>query len=71
MYQYYILTQDPNIGDVLDFIRQHSLRCEIHLNRTRFWLPDGSILTECLLRFPTLQPVDPNRDLATGLPVCL
>jgi hypothetical protein len=70
MRQYYVLTQDPTIGDVLDFIAHYSLRCEIHLNRTRFWIPEGSVLTECLLRFPTLRPVDPLCDLASGLQDC-
>ena len=70
MYQYYVLNQDPRAVEVFDFIAQHNLRCEIHLNRTRFWLPPGSQLTEFLLRFGDFCPmVDPTLDLATGLKI--
>ena len=69
MRQYYILTLDPRAGQVFDFIRDHKLQVDIHLNRTRFWVPEGSILTEFLLRFADSCPyVDDSADLATGLP---
>ena len=69
MPQYYILNQDPRAQEVFNFIRQHQLRLEVHLNRTRFWIPkDSSVLTEFLLRFADLCPsVDPNLDPITGL----
>ena len=70
MREYYILTLDPQIGPVFRFIELHQLRFEAHLNRTRFWVPDGPVLTEFLLRFSECCPrVDANCDLATGLPV--
>ena len=68
MRQYYILTLDPRAHEVFEFIRHHKLTCEVHLNRTRFWLAeDSSVLTEFLLRFADSCPlVDLNADLLTG-----
>jgi hypothetical protein len=69
MRQYYILTVDPRANEVYDFIRDHRLVCSVHLNRTRFYVPEGSVLTEFLLRFgDCCLLVDPKLDLATGLP---
>ena len=51
MREYYVLTLDPNIGHVYKFIDKHQLEFEPHLNRTRFWVPDGPIYTEFQLRF--------------------
>jgi hypothetical protein len=69
MRQYYILTLDPRASEVFNFIRDHKLTIEVHLNRTRFWVPEGSVLTEFLLRFGDCCPyVDSSADLATGLP---
>lgn len=69
MRQYYILSLDPNMSQVFEFIRKHDLRFELHINRTRFWVPDGVILTEFLLRFSECCPqVDTTLDLITGLP---
>jgi hypothetical protein len=69
MPQYYILNQDLRAQEVFNFIRQHQLQLEVHLNRTRFWIPkDSSVLTEFLLRFADSCPsVDPNLDPITGL----
>ena len=70
MRHYYVLNLDPRAREVFEFIRDHKLACEVHLNRTRFWIPeDSSILTEFLLRFGDCCPwVDGTLDLATGLP---
>ena len=67
--QYYVLTLDPNMPHVVHWIRANSVDCEVHLNRTRFWLQSGTPLhTEFLLRFSHCCPqVDPTVDLATGL----
>ena len=67
--QYYILTLDPRASEVFCFIRDHKLTCEVHLNRTRFWIEDNtSVLTEFLLRFADSCPyVDEQLDLTTGL----
>ena len=70
MRQYYILTLDPRCAEVFNFISDHKLAVDVHLNRTRFWVPeDSSVLTEFLLRFSDCCPyVDTCADLATGLP---
>ena len=57
MRQYYVLSQDPNLLEVFEFIRYHRLKHEVHLNRTRFWVPEGAVLTEFYLRFETFQVV--------------
>jgi hypothetical protein len=68
MPQYYILNQDPRAQEVFNFIREHQLQLEVHLNRTRFWIPTGSTHTEFVLRFADSCPsVDPNLDPITGL----
>ena len=71
MRHYYILNLDPRATEVFEFIRHYSLRCEVHLNRTRFWIEeDTSVLTEFLLRFSeSCQLVDASADLATGRPI--
>ncbi len=55
--QFAVFSSDPNLERALEFIEQHSLRHEIHLNRTRFWVPEGPVLTEFYLRFETFQVV--------------
>ena len=67
--QHYILTLDPNMPHVVHWIRANSVDCEVHLNRTRFWVEsDTPLYTEFLLRFAHCCPrVDPTVDLATGL----
>ena len=68
MLEYYVLNQDSRVTAVFEFISQHHLPHEIHLNRTRFWVPTGHLLTEFLLRFSDhCQCVDPTLDPATGL----
>ena len=71
MRQYYILTLDPRASEVFNFIRDHKLTVDVHLNRTRFWIEeDTSVLTEFLLRFSeSCQLVDTSADLTTGRPI--
>ena len=70
MRHYYILNRNPRAAELFDFIRDHQLAVEVHLNRTRFWVPEGLVLTEFLLRFGECSHyVDPRLDLATGLPL--
>jgi len=70
MRQYYILTLDPRASEVFQFILHHKLKLDVHINRTRFWVPEGSVLTEFILRFSDCcPPVDPDLDLATGRPL--
>jgi hypothetical protein len=68
MRQYYILNSSPHLTSVFEFIRLHDLAHEVHLNRTRFWVPiNTNIYTEFVLRFSDDCPsVDPTLDLLTG-----
>jgi hypothetical protein len=70
MHQYYVLNRDPRSEAVFDFIEHYKLECQVHLNRTRFWVPaETSVYTEFLLRFSDCcHLVDPTLDPATGLP---
>ena len=70
MRHYYVLNRDSRATEVFEFIRDHQLRVEVHLVRTRFWVPEGSVLTEFLLRFgDCVEQVDPTVDLVAGLPL--
>jgi hypothetical protein len=40
MNHYAILTNSSKFIDVMNYIRENELQCEVHLNRTRFWVPD-------------------------------
>ena len=67
MNEYAILNQHMSAELVFDYIRQHEFKVEVHLNRTRFWVPDGVELTEFVIRFGDVcTPVDPLEDRATG-----
>jgi hypothetical protein len=69
MRQFYILTLHPHASEVFNFIIEHKLQVEVHLNRTRFWIPEGSVLTEFILRLGDYCPqVDDDLDLITGRP---
>jgi hypothetical protein len=58
MSQYYILNQDPQALAVFKWIQAHGLSHDIHLNRTRFWVPLGStVYTEFALRFSHCCPI--------------
>jgi hypothetical protein len=58
MKQFAVFNSDrTNLTRAIEFIRQHDLRCEVHLNRTRFWVPEGPVLTEFYLRFETFTVV--------------
>lgn len=56
MLQYYVLNQDPKAQSVWEFIAAHDLPHELHLNRTRFWVPPGHTHTEFVLRFAEICP---------------
>jgi len=69
--QYYILTQNPEFKAVVYWLHDHNVPLDIHLNRTRFSLcPGTKLFTEFMLRYShACDLVDPNLDLATGLPL--
>jgi len=55
--EYYVLSSSPHLKSVFDFIRNNNLKCEVHLNRTRFWIdPHSEALTEFALRFAVHCP---------------
>jgi hypothetical protein len=55
--EYYVLSSSPHLETVFEFIRKHQLKCEVHLNRTRFWIdPHSEALTEFALRFAVYCP---------------
>ena len=50
--QYAVLNQHVNAIAILEWIQTHDLLYEIHLNRTRFWVPINTPLyTEFALRW--------------------
>jgi hypothetical protein len=51
MKQYYVLTRNPQFIEVGKWIDENQIKFEPHLNRTRFWVPDGPITTQFLLKF--------------------
>jgi hypothetical protein len=71
MRQHYILTLDPRALEVFRFIDHYELKREVHLNRTRFWIPDDSpALVEFALRFLDTCPEvteDPDNYALGGL----
>ena len=48
---YAVLTDSPDYLRVMRWVEGQELAIEVHLNRTRFWLPEGLLLTEFLLRY--------------------
>lgn len=67
MNEYAILDANSRAEEVFDHITQHKFRVEVHLNRTRFWVPDGVELTEFIIRFGDVcTQVDADEDRATG-----
>jgi hypothetical protein len=66
--EYYVLSSSPHLKQVFDFIRTHNLKCEVHLNRTRFWLDtDQPYYLEFVLRWWDSCPVvDHTLDTQTG-----
>jgi hypothetical protein len=54
--EHYILTLDPRCPEVFEFIMDNKFTMEVHLNRTRFWVPLGSVYTEFALRFGDCCP---------------
>lgn len=56
--QHYVLNQDPRALAVLEFIDFHGLDHEVHLNRTRFWVPlDTPLYTAFALQFGHCCPI--------------
>jgi hypothetical protein len=70
MKQYCIYTQHPEFGSVLEWIAERNIRAEVHINRTRFWVPTGSVHTEFMLRwYHCCSFVVDNEDYTLGTPL--
>ena len=69
--EYYVLTMHPNAREVLAWVWDNALQYEVHLNRTRFWVPiDSSLNTYFQLWLKdSCGCVDPSLDVTTGLPI--
>ena len=56
--EYYLLTDSLLLLECLQFINQYQFTHSIHLNRVRFWIPQGSLRTQMFLQFGSeVQPV--------------
>lgn len=66
--QYYILTQHDKFKDILHWLDTHGQWYDVHLNRTRFTIEPGRLLTEFMLLYSEhIHTVDTSLDLLTGL----
>ena len=69
MQQYYILSQQNKFKEVVEWLDTQGCWYEVHLNRTRFTIEQGHLLTEFMLLYSEhIGRVDPTLDLLTGLP---
>jgi hypothetical protein len=48
---YAVLSASADYLRVMNWVSDRELAIEVHLNRTRFWIPEGVVLTEFLLRY--------------------
>jgi hypothetical protein len=52
---------------VLEWIKENNVKFEAHINRTRFWIPEGPKLTWFLINWADVCPeVQENEDYLTG-----
>jgi hypothetical protein len=68
MNQYCVYSLDPRFYEVWTWIKANSLEYDIHLNRTRFWVPTNtSAMTEFLLKWAKNCPrVYEHKEYAVG-----
>jgi hypothetical protein len=63
-----VFTSSPEFIEVLDWLDENEIKCEVHLNRTRFWIPDGELKMMFLLKWAYCCPVvHDDEDLVTGI----
>lgn len=70
MKQYCVYTADyAAFAAVLRFIHAHSLKHQLHLNRTRFWInPNSRAHTVLMLRYSLhIHCVDHEQDYSLGI----
>jgi hypothetical protein len=65
MNQYCVYTRDDRFLEVARWVTDNNLKFEPHLNRTRFWVPEGMIMTEFLLKYSEVCPKVIGEDYAT------
>jgi len=56
IYQYAVYTGNAKFLEVTCWLINNKIKIEAHLNRTRFWIPTGPLLTEFLLRWHDVCP---------------
>ena len=65
--QYCVYTRDSHYIEVTDWIKENNIEFEAHLNRIRFWVPEGPKLTWFLVNWAHVCPaVNENEDYVTG-----
>jgi hypothetical protein len=69
MTQYCIYNRDDKFLEVAEWVSNKKIKCELHLNRTRFWVPEGIIMTEFLLKYSEICP-KVNEEQAGGYVIC-
>lgn len=68
LYQFAVYTNASEFIEVINWIKKNNIRAEVHLNRTRFWIPYSPELLEFLLTWGTVCPrVDDEIDHALGI----
>jgi hypothetical protein len=61
MHQYCVYTSNKQYKEVGRWVIHNEIKYEIHLNRIRFWVPDGPVLTEFLLKYSDICPLIEER----------
>jgi|APCry1669192319_1035405.scaffolds.fasta_scaffold16978_2 hypothetical protein len=65
--QFAVYSRDEHFVEVLTWLRENNINRESHINRTRFWMPKGPLLTEFLLRWGDVCPrVYDDENVQTG-----
>lgn len=65
--QYCVYTLDENFINVMKWVKENNIEFESHINRTRFWVPEGPKLTWFLVKWAAVCPVvKDNEDYLTG-----
>ena len=66
MNQYCVYTKHEKFQEVCDYIVENKLACEVHLNRTRFWIPESMHAAFLGQWGAVCEYVYPDEDYATG-----
>ena len=67
MRQFCVYTRDDHFVEVIRWLKNNNIKFESHINRTRFWIPEGPTLTWFLVTWADVCPeVKENEDYLTG-----